>query len=324
MKYLKRFSIFESIKPSELIQSGEIFSRIEEYTTWEDLMYPVKVDYIQEVNQSDVDRIHEMIKDFLSTILEASYHKREIAEFRTAKRYYQDEFESAINFSFKSDQGWSTSEEIIFFKLVDEWWTIEVHLLGSYRYYICDGFDGLEAFFQHLKDWFTKPTKKQNESYSDQNFRKITDAEYDKLVWGGTQEGEDEESEWVVEKWEQFDKEEILKICKILYPDLDVTEYLGVFPYLPEMVEDVYYADPEAGGCQIKFYAESYKVRSSNHSIRITKLKDEWFYIFYIPCGSKYTKGDIVYQISWLFECDQWQGLSECLKWFISSQIKFG
>lgn len=316
MKYLKRFSIFEAIKPSDLIQSGELFQQLKNYNQWEELLYPVTVDYIQAVNQKDVELTYELVQDFLSV-----YDKRQIAKIVKAKRYFQDEIESCVSIHLKGDKCWSTDDHFIFYKFEDEWWAVEIHLLGSYRRYICDGIEGLKAMWQHMKDWWTSPTKKQNESHSNQIFRKIEPPEYDTKVWGDTEEGSDEETEWIIEKWEKFDKEEILKICKILYPNLDVSEYLNVFPYLPEMVEDAYYGDPEAGGCQIKFYPESVLKDKENFNqypyIQITKLRDEWFYVYYKPTGQRYTEDQVL-----LFECDQWHGLIDFLKWFIV-QIKF-
>lgn len=138
MKYLKRFCLFESIRPSDLIQSGVLFQQLKNYNQWEELLYPVTVDYIQEVNQKDVELTYELVQDFLS-----AYDKRRIAEIKKSKRYFQDPIESCVSIHLKNKDGWSTDDRFIFYKFEDEWWVVEIHLLGSYRYYICDGETGV-------------------------------------------------------------------------------------------------------------------------------------------------------------------------------------
>lgn len=47
MKYLKRFLIFEAIKPVDLIQSGELFQQLKNYNQWEEFLC-----YFQALGQS--------------------------------------------------------------------------------------------------------------------------------------------------------------------------------------------------------------------------------------------------------------------------------
>ena len=448
MKYLKRFQLFEAIKPADLIQSGELFQQLKNYNQWEELLYPIKVDYIQEIHSKDLELAYDLIQDFLSV-----YPNRQIGAIKKNKRYFEDPIESCISIHLKGSKGWSTDDHFIFYKFEDEWWAVEIHLLGSYRYYICDGIEGLTAMWQHMKEWWLSPSIRQNESIeenpyysiisieeyddnvrypnqdfaqkdlklikaqnlaknltleikrntgyhsyleivewelsaldewgeeedkplktfeitqtedewffvnfqyideyeqdyykcdgidgliqfmkdnhlilpqgvneskSESSFRRIQSEEWDQKVWGGTEEGDEGEEDFIRDNWQKFTKEEILKICHILYPDIDKSKYINYFPYLPGMIYDDYNDDVVAELSRIRFYIDDFTEKDKQMNIpayaEVSKLRDEWFYVVFKPRGNRYTQEEFL-----MFECDQWDGFVECLNWIVENKVK--
>lgn len=448
MKYLKRFDdvneglfdFFKSkpkkglnesvVSPSELIGTGELYTKVKNYVRWEDMVYPAVLQNIDVIDQKDVDLITDLVRG-----LSNAMGHRFIATTSVGKRYYQDEIDSAISFGFKGEKGWMTDDHMIFFKFKDEWWAVEAKILGDYSYYVCDGYEGLKKFMtdlttkwkpkvlneskeelfwkisedeyddtskwptmdfdrkfldkirklrikldvhfeikgvpghnsylniedsrqypeqtyevsqtvddyfllnnneyeffqcdsfeglaQYLKQEYLVENDSINESLSNHSYRKITADDYSQKVWGGTEEGEDEETEWIKDHWDKFEPQEITKIADILYTGRWIANINQ--DYRPSnkkdidyLVEDKYLGDESAEGCSLKFLSPNYVPNETwiySHLV-ITKLKDEWFYIYYKPPGQRYHQNDVMY-----LECDQWSGLLDCLKWIANAQI---
>lgn len=418
------------LSPSELIDTGELYTKVKNYVRWEDMIYPVGLQNIEPIDQKDA----ESITDLVRRLSNAMGH-RLIATINVVKRYYQDEIDSAISFTFKGEKGWMTDDHMIFYKFKDEWWAVEAKILGDYSYYVCDGYEGLsklmndltskwkprnineskeelfwridqsehddiqrfptmdfeikifdrikklgispgvefeikrakdyspsylsiiddrnefqeyeisqthddyflvsdngarffqcdsfEGLIEFLKQEYLIEKTKLNESKSESGFKKITDDQYSLKVWGATEEGSDEETEWIEDHWDKFEPQEITKIADILYTGRWIANINQ--DYRPSnkkdidyLVEDEYFGDESAEGCSLKFLSPNYVPNETwiySHLV-ITKLKDEWFYIYYKPPGQRYHQNDVMY-----LECDQWSGLLDCLKWIANAQI---
>ena len=91
------------LSPSELIDTGELYTKVKNYVRWEDMIYPVGLQNIEPVDQKDAD----LITDLVRRLSNAMGH-RLIATINVVKRYYQDEIDSAISFTFKGEKGWMT------------------------------------------------------------------------------------------------------------------------------------------------------------------------------------------------------------------------
>lgn len=191
---------------------------------------------------------------------------------------------------------------------------------NEYEFFQCDSFEGLA---QYLKQEYLVENDLINESLSNQSFRKITINDYSLKVWGDTEEGDDQETEWIKDHWDKFEPREITKIANILYTGRWIANINQDFrpsnkQDIDYLVKDDYLDDDPAEGCSLKFLSPNYKpgaTLSSAHLI-ITKLKDEWFYLYYKPPGQRYYQNDVMY-----LECDQWSGLIDCLNWIANAQI---
>jgi hypothetical protein len=418
------------LSPSELIDTGELYTKVKNYVRWEDMIYPVGLKNIEPVDQKDA----ELITDLVRRLSNAMGH-RLIATINVVKRYYQDEIDSALSFTFKGEKGWMTDDHMIFYKFKDEWWAVEAKILGDYSYYVCDGYEGLsklmndltskwkpkalneskdelfwkisedehddiekfptmdfdlkvldkikklgikldvhfeikrvpeynsylhiedsrqypeqtyevsqteddyflvnnneyeffqcdsfEGLVEYLKQEYLIETTKLNESKLESNFKEITNDQYSLKVWGATEEGSDEETEWIKDHWDKFEPQEITKIANILYTGRWIANINQDFrPSNKEdidyLVEDEYLSDDPAEGCSLKFLSPNYKPNETwiySHLV-ITKLKDEWFYLYYKPPGQRYHQNDVMY-----LECDQWSGLIDCLNRLANLQI---
>lgn len=418
------------VSPSELIGTGELYTKVKNYVRWEDMVYPAVLQNIDVIDQKDVDLITDLVRG-----LSNAMGHRFIATTSVGKRYYQDEIDSAISFGFKGEKGWMTDDHMIFFKFKDEWWAVEAKILGDYGYYVCDGYEGLKKFMtdlttkwkpkvlneskdelfwkisedehddtgkfptmdfdlkvldkikklgikldvhfeikrvpghdsylniedsrqypeqtyevsqtvddyflvnnneyeffqcdsfeglvEYLKQEYLIETTKLNESKLESNFKKITDDQYSLKVWGATEEGSDEETEWIKDHWDKFEPQEITKIANILYTGRWIANLNQDFrpsnkKDIDYLVEDDYLGDDLAEGCSLKFLSPNYKPNETwiySHLV-ITKLKDEWFYLYYKPPGQRYHQNDVMY-----LECDQWSGLIDCLNWIANAQI---
>lgn len=418
------------LSPSELIDTGELYTKVKNYVRWEDMIYPVGLQNIEPVDQKDA----ELITDLVRRLSNAMGH-RLIATINVVKRYYQDEIDSALSFTFKGEKGWMTDDHMIFYKFKDEWWAVEAKILGDYSYYVCDGYEGLsklmndltskwkpkalneskdelfwkisedehddiekfptmdfdlkvldkikklgieldvhfeikrvpeynsylhiedsrqypeqtyevnqteddyflvnnneyeffqcdsfEGLVEYLKQEYLIETTKLNESKLESNFKEITNDQYSLKVWGATEEGSDEETEWIKDHWDKFEPQEITKIANILYTGRWIANINQDFrPSNKEdidyLVEDEYLGDDPAEGCSLKFLSPNYKPNETwiySHLV-ITKLKDEWFYLYYKPPGQRYHQNDVMY-----LECDQWSGLIDCLNRLANLQI---
>lgn len=159
------------LSPSELIDTGELYTKVKNYVRWEDMIYPVGLQNIEPVDQKDA----ELITDLVRGLSNAMGH-RLIATINVVKRYYQDEIDSALSFTFKGEKGWMTDDHMIFYKFKDEWWAVEAKILGDYSYYVCDGYEGLSKLMNDLTSKW-KP-KVLNES-KDELFWKISEDEHD-------------------------------------------------------------------------------------------------------------------------------------------------
>lgn len=418
------------LSPSELIDTGELYTKVKNYVRWEDMIYPVGLQNIEPVDQKDA----ELITDLVRGLSNAMGH-RLIATINVVKRYFQDEIDSALSFTFKGEKGWMTDDHMIFYKFKDEWWAVEAKILGDYSYYVCDGYEGLsklmndltskwkpkalneskdelfwkisedehddiekfptmdfdlkvldkikklgikldvhfeikrvpeynsylhiedsrqypeqtyevsqteddyflvnnneyeffqcdsfEGLVEYLKQEYLIETTKLNESKLESNFKEITNDQYSLKVWGSTEEGSDEETEWIKDHWDKFEPQEITKIANILYTGRWIANINQDFrPSNKEdidyLVEDEYLGDDLAEGCSLKFLSPNYKPNETwiySHLV-ITKLKDEWFYLYYKPPGQRYHQNDVMY-----LECDQWSGLIDCLNRLANLQI---
>lgn len=136
-------------------------------------------------------------------------------------------------------------------------------------------------------------------------FWKIDQNEYDKRIYGISDDDEDEGEvdegiqEFVLSHWENFNQFELSKLELLGWKYKPVNFYIyDIFYYnmTPEESKSKFQSIEFA---QVKFF---HNVHSSwIYSFKINKLKDEWYYI-YTRNGTKY-------------KCDQFDGLIECLEY---------
>jgi hypothetical protein len=189
---------------------------------------------------------------------------------------------------------------LIIFKLKDEWYIVfrldydskENHWKKSM--YKCDQFDGLIDCLEMIKqqDEFYK-VRKIDEAFNQEGYyQEIQEEEYKSKVYNKVQADEDEYWNYDSEDIESFRKSEIEYLTNA-FED----EEWKIYKDIPGNLRRPGYEQlPDESLVIIDRYT-SFEVPI----ISITKLKDEWIYIY-----------DINNQ--WYFKCDQLDGAFACLK----------